>query len=171
MAEPLARFDFHFDPPIEGLSFAVDRFADGISDFSGLFGTLSGRFQAGMRKQFASQGGWGAGGWADLSPAYDAWKREHYPGRPIGVLRGYLRNAMTGGSGYMERIGKDAAEFGMADSSKAVQYGRHFAERRPVVALPREEVRAWQEDTHRWLHDEAKAAGWGMGSWPARGLR
>lgn len=35
------------------------------------------------------------GGWAKLSPGYAAWKRQHYPGRPILVLTGRMRKAAT----------------------------------------------------------------------------
>jgi phage gpG-like protein len=45
---------------------------------------------------FDSEGAAGAfGRWAPLSPGYRSWKEKHYPGRPILVLTGDLRDALT----------------------------------------------------------------------------
>lgn len=42
-----------------------------------------------MGEQFKTEGAWGLGTrWAPLSPAYEAWKQRHYPGRGILVARG-----------------------------------------------------------------------------------
>ena len=53
----------------------------------------------GIGEQFASQGAWaydwpypGAGPWKPLSDAYRRWKEEHYPGRPILVASGTMRD-------------------------------------------------------------------------------
>lgn len=48
------------------------------------------------RKNFDSEGAAGSlGRWAPLSPAYRAWKDVHYPGKPILVRTGKLRDELT----------------------------------------------------------------------------
>jgi len=143
------KFDLQTDPPLEGMTFALDRFADKLSDFSQLFDGFGEIFRSLMVRQFGSEGGL-AGGWAALSLAYAAWKEEHYPGRPIGVLTGALRASMTGAKGYSEMIGRDEASFGMDTSSAAAEYGSYFSERRPVIKWARERSREFQRYAHQW---------------------
>ena len=45
-----------------------------------------------VAQQFATEGR-RAGGWPPLSPRYAAWKARHYPGRPILVLTGAMKEA------------------------------------------------------------------------------
>jgi len=165
MGGPSLLFDLHTDPPIEGMRFALDRAADNVSDFSTLLEGFGDIFKGHMRQQFGSEGAWGAGGWAELSPAYDIWKRENYPGRPIGVLSGALRSSMTGGSGYDEKIGHDEASYGMSAGSAAAPYGKYFAgggrgPARPVVKWGSAQSRDYQKFAHEWLH-QALAIGAG----------
>jgi len=162
MAGPRTLFDIQTDPPIAGMKFALDKLADGVSDFSGLFDGYDEIFRTYMVQQFTTEGGFGAGGWHPLSPAYDAWKREHYPGRPIGVLTGALRSSMTGGQGYSARLNKTEASYGMDRGSKALDYGQYFHKgtpkmpARPVIQWSAEQSRAFQKHTHVWLHWEVQ---------------
>lgn len=50
-----------------------------------------------LRTRFAREGDGGpvSGKWAELSKAYKAWKKIHYPGRKKLVRRGMLRAALT----------------------------------------------------------------------------
>jgi hypothetical protein len=48
-----------------------------------------------MGAQFSSEGGWGGQAWAPLSPAYAAWKSQHYPGKSILIREGDLRQAAS----------------------------------------------------------------------------
>ena len=147
------RFDFHTDPPIEGLTFACSRAEADLSDLSDLFRVFEDLFKGGMKEQFGSEGGWGAGGWASLSDQYAKWKAEHYPG-PIGYLHGALRAAMTGGEGYDSKIGPKSAEFGLG-GGPAAKYGRYFAggtekmPARPIIAFPASYAKAHQKAAHR----------------------
>lgn len=51
------------------------------------------------KKLFISQGGSGASGsWPPLSENYRAWKKKHYPGRPIMVLGAHLMASLIGTS-------------------------------------------------------------------------
>lgn len=155
MAGPSILFELHAEPPIEGMRWALDRTAENVADFGPLLEGFGEIFRGHMQRQFASEGSL-AGGWAALSPAYEAWKTEHYPGRPIGVLRGHLRSAMTGGAGYDEQIRGDSASYGMGAASPARAYAKYFAgggrgPARPVVKWGAEESRAYQKYSHEWL--------------------
>lgn len=46
---------------------------------------------------FLTEGG-NVGGWPKLTPDYEAWKQEHYPGMPILVRTGKLRGALLAAS-------------------------------------------------------------------------
>jgi hypothetical protein len=160
--QPGVQFNFAVDPPLKEFNFAVNRFAMGISDYTSLFGALSLTFQMEMREQFASEGGASGERWAQLSPAYKAWKEEKYPGQPIGVLSGALRESMTGGTGYSETITPMVAEFGEDPGADAAEYGPYFAARRPVMRMTTGWGRAWQKVTHEWVVSEARDA-FGLG--------
>lgn len=151
MAAPRTLFNITPKPPIAGMVFALDRFAEDVSDFSELFEGFGEIFRDLMTEQFSSEGSL-AGGWAALSPKYAEWKEEHYPGRPIGVLRGYLRDAMTGKAGYSELVGKTQASWGMSVTSQASEYGEYFSDRRPVVKWSRTESRRFQRYAHVWAY-------------------
>ena len=49
-------------------------------------------------QQFNTQGGL-TGGWPPLKPRYQAWKDRNYPGLPMMVLTGRLRNSLISRSG------------------------------------------------------------------------
>jgi hypothetical protein len=48
-----------------------------------------------MRRQFETEGAFAGAPWAQLSPAYAAWKAQHYPLRGILVAEGDLRAAAS----------------------------------------------------------------------------
>lgn len=86
----------------EQVKFSLGRMAHALADMRPFWPAFHEVFKAVEVAQFASQGGAGGGGaWAPLSAAYAAWKAVHYPGRPILVRSGALREAMTGGSGHI----------------------------------------------------------------------
>jgi hypothetical protein len=155
MAGPSVLFELHTDPPIEGMRFALDRAADNVSDFTSLLEGFGEIFRGHMTRQFVTEGSL-AGGWADLSEPYATWKAEHYPGRPIGVLSGALRSAMTGSAGYEEKITSDEASYGMSAASSATPYGKYFAgggrgPARPVIQWGSAQSRDYQKFAHEWL--------------------
>jgi len=173
MAGNALGFDIEMSPDYRNVHWALTRLENDLSDFRPLFGILGGLFKDAMRKQFATEGAFGAGGWKPLSPAYKLWKEEHYPGRPIGVLETHLRQAMTGGQGYSEHLTDTTASFGMDPSSKATPYGKYFAEKRRVLVLPRSEWIRWRHMADQWimsvLGEAASAFGQGRGGWQASG--
>lgn len=63
-----------------------------LRDLRWLWGTLTDLFTE-KEKQWFRSGGQGA--WPALSPAYAAWKARVYPGRPVMVREGDLRDQLT----------------------------------------------------------------------------
>jgi phage gpG-like protein len=106
--------------------------ADRGTDLSPAFEAVADEFIEAERRQFATEGGFGSGGWAPLSPAYGAWKARHYPGKPILQREGDLWRSLTQGpavrvikSDYLA-LGSDV-EYG-----KYHQAGDGVPRRRPV---------------------------------------
>lgn len=161
----LLAFESH--PPIEGMVFALSERADQVADTRSMLERFGPIFLSHMREQFATEGAL-AGGWHELSTAYERWKSEHYPGRPIGVLEGHLRRAMTGGAGYTETIGETEASWGLG-GGPAMAYGKYFAgggrgPARPVIKWGPAQVRDYQKAAHEWLvaalQDRAEGGPW-----------
>lgn len=151
-------FDLRTEPPLKQFEFNIKRFTAGISDFTPYFEGLGVWFKARMGDVFGSEGAASGPRWADLTPAYAAWKQEHYPGRPIGVLTGALRSSLTGGSGYSQIVHKKDASFGMSESSPAKSYGKYFSERRPVLRMPAKWGTQTQKLAHEWLVAEHRGS-------------
>ena len=163
MAAPAIKFQLVTVPPLGNLVFAANRTKRSLDDLSELFEVYEQLFRAGMKEQFTRQGAWGnTGGWADLSEQYAKWKAKHFPGRPIGFLRGHLRQAMTGGSGYTAEIAKTEASFGMG-GGPALAYGKYFSgggrgPARPVITFPASFKRESEKSAQRWLMNVAQQA-------------
>lgn len=155
-AKALTGFNFQFVPPLRRLRFALDRFAEEIENFTPLFAIYNERFQEAMEHQFDTEGAYGLGRrWTRLSPAYAAWKETHYPGQPIGLLTGALYDSMTGGPGYAFHASPVAASFGQ-ETGPAIEYGKYFAQARPVIRLSPEEGLAWAKAAHEWCYAVAR---------------
>lgn len=159
MAESALKFEVHSDPEMREFAFRVRGIAAQIDDFTPLLHGLGDLFKAAEQKQFATEGG-SSGGWAPLTAAYAAWKEQHFPGRPIGVLRGHLRSAMTGGAGYSQHVTKNAASYGM-EGGPALDYGKYFDARRKVIAFGTGESAKWRRMAEDWAAQAALASGWG----------
>lgn len=68
---------------LEEIDVGLSRFGIEIQDFRPFWNTtLAPRFFDDVQTNFDREGKL-VGGWAPLSPAYRAWKRQHYPGRKI----------------------------------------------------------------------------------------
>lgn len=81
---------------LERLSVAFERAGDELADFEKhVFPRLAPVFEAEMAKQFGSEGSGQTGTWAQLSPGYEAWKSQHYPGNPILEATGRMREGLT----------------------------------------------------------------------------
>lgn len=127
------------------------RYADNVSDATALWDKLADRFASVERRQFASEGGYGSGGWPALSPLYAAWKAAHYPGKPILEREGDLKDSLT-----RRPFGVEVIEPGFMVLGSGIDYGRfHQAgdgvpQRRPVE-LPESERRTWVRLIQRFI--------------------
>lgn len=88
------RLSFYGDVQLDR---TLARFQARAVDARPAFEQISESFLRAERKQFASQGEYGSGGWRPLSPSYAAWKAKHYPGKGILVRTGELQKSLTEG--------------------------------------------------------------------------
>lgn len=86
---------------MERLAVAFERAGAEVASFGKhIFPELVPVLEAAVSRQFSAEGqGPVAGGWAQLSAAYAAWKAEAHPGQPLLVATGALREALTVESG------------------------------------------------------------------------
>ena len=84
------------------------RFGDAADNLEGAFEEIGDDFKRMESERFAA----GGPGWAPLTPRYAAWKSAHYPGRPILTREGSLREGLSGGSRYIQRISRKEGEYG-----------------------------------------------------------
>lgn len=155
------RFTFETDPPIKNLGYELGRYANEIGDWSGLLKTFSPLYQRHMAEAFETEGAATGARWAAVDPEYARRKRASGHGSKIGVYSGALRSSQTGGGGFSAEIGKNKGSFGMSTSSKALPYGRYFAEKRPVIRISKRQVREYLDLTKQWTVAEARKAGIG----------
>lgn len=155
--------------------YAFSRFAESIDDWRPAFSQIVADFKEGQNKQFQSEGGYGSGGWAGLSPAYARWKDEHKPGMPILVFSGLLRRAATNPQVVMTR---DTLVITIDDSGSYKVFsksrGQLITKRKPAVAgyhqeggghlparkvvqLPQSQVVRWRKIFHSFLVSQHRA--------------
>lgn len=121
----------------EQLNRTLTRFTDRINDARPAFDKIADRIAAGERRQFASQGGYGSGGWAPLAPRYRAWKMRHYPGKPILQRTGALMESLTRRPFGIERINPQSMTVGTGlPYSTFHQHGTSRMPRRRPLELP-----------------------------------
>lgn len=132
---------------------------EAMGDLAPAFKVIGQQVQAGVQAQFASQGERGGGSrWTQLNPDYRAWKRAHYPGRPMLVRLGGLKGAMLNplsmratdrGLTYEPRIGYAAFH----------QRGEGQLPQRRMVQLTAADRRGWERTILQWIrHGEGRAA-------------
>jgi phage gpG-like protein len=81
----------------ERLAVAFERAGAETANFGKhIFPELVPVLEAGVKAQFDAEGaGPVAGAWAQLSASYAAWKEDAFPGQPLLVATGALRDALT----------------------------------------------------------------------------
>ncbi len=128
------------------------RWADAAEDMRPVWEDLADRFAAVESRQFASEGAYGSGGWAPLSPAYAAWKARLYPGKPILERTSALKDSLTRRPFGIEFLTPRSMTIG-----SGIDYGRfhqagaeNLPQRRPVD-LPESERRAWIRKIQRFI--------------------
>ena len=131
-----------------------NRYVEDIQDFSEAFELLYLDFLELEGRNFGAQGT--PAPWAALSPNYAKWKAKHAPGRPILVLRGDMRAALTsrtGASGQIKEIdgrGKTARYGTSLKIASYHQYGTRHMPARPVVQLTEADKRRWSRAIQTW---------------------
>ena len=142
----------------------VARILDGVEyraqDMRPVWQILAEDFYQVEEEQFATEGGF-SGGWAELSERYKAWKEAHYPGQPILVLTGALREALTtpNAAGSIYDLQRDYMMIGA--SRKEIPYGpyhqtgwrspKRWIKARPPIALPESTKERWVAAIHAYL--------------------
>lgn len=94
-------------------------------DLRPAWGHIANDFDVMEARQFATEGGLGER-WASLSPAYAAWKSQHYPGKKIMELTGALRTSLAErGAGHIDRRAPDTLELGteLTNPKSGYNYG------------------------------------------------
>lgn len=129
----------------------LERVILAAADASPAFEVIAEQFLVAEQQQFATEGGFGSGGWAPLSEGYAAWKAKHYPGTKILHRTGELERSLTEGpeirviEPHMMILGS-AVEYGVFH-----QEGTDRMPRRRPVELPEVLRRAWIKTLQRWL--------------------
>ncbi len=127
----------------EQISRDLLRFGENAMDMTDAFQSLATDFYAMEARQFATQGGFGSGGWAPLAPSTRAKKGT---GSRILVDSGALKGSLTGpGSGSIRKITPDEMEVGTSISY--AQYHQHGTSRMPM----RKPVELRAVDKVRWV--------------------
>lgn len=127
------------------------RFADNVSDAEPLWDKLADRFASAERRQFASEGGYGSGGWPALSPRYAAWKAKAYPGKPILRREDELYTSLTRRPFGIEVLTPSSMTVGSGTAhGRYHQQGDGVPQRRPVE-LPESERRTWVRLIQRFI--------------------
>lgn len=119
------------------LDVAMLALKEATSDLSGLWPDVDALLRQIEEEQFSSKGKRGGEEWVKLSDEYAAWKARRYPGRPILVLKGKLKESLTqSGGGHIFIPGK----LGMAFGTKVPyavyhQTGTRYMPARPPIKL------------------------------------
>lgn len=136
-------FDFRLDPSASRLKFGIEKWADLMVDFEDVFRRVVELFRIHERKHFDSEGTYTGPRHRALSTAYEEWKEDNFPGRPIMVLTGALRGAIVeGGPGSLLNIGSRLLEVGVDD--EAIPYARAHAFGEPP--MPQREIVRFDPD-------------------------
>jgi phage gpG-like protein len=77
------------------LDIALSMYQANIHDLRGVWPDVDEYLRTALRQLFEKEGARGGPRWAKLTKAYKAWKDSNYPGRPILVLTGALKESLT----------------------------------------------------------------------------
>jgi hypothetical protein len=81
----------------------------------------------GVRSQFDKQTDPNGDPWGELQSDYKRWKSQHYPGEPIGVQEGLMRDEIAGA----EKVDENSAEWTYGDSDLGRSEATWFTEGDP----------------------------------------
>lgn len=110
-------------PGLPALQVGLDRLRHDITDWTSFWtDSFAPLFYREMVDQFVSEGALTGDRWAPLSPAYEIWKRKHFPGAGILMRSGQLKDSLMGSDapGAIFRATSDSLEIGTS-----VGHGRY----------------------------------------------
>lgn len=136
----------------------IQHIAEGLADFTKLGESLTPVVWSHLGEWFDGEG---EGSWAPLSDDYAAWKAVNYPGAPLMVREGDLRDSMHGNGEFaVMHNGRDGAAWGTrVKYAKPHQHGtsRGLPARRLIVLND-----AFRKDfltvARVWMRTNARAA-------------
>lgn len=133
------------------------RFADNVKDLSDAFREIAKDFHESEERQFDTEGGYGAGGWAPLAPStIESKARRGFPDRIL-VRTGQLRDSLMGrGPRAVEVVRPLELRVGTElDYARYHQRGTRRMPARPVIMLPEEQKTRMHKTIHRYLVKQA----------------
>jgi phage gpG-like protein len=137
----LIRFDIIGDAAVERV---LENMRMRVENAKPAFDAIGDLLAEAETKQFETEGDYGSGGWAALSPKYAAWKAKHYPGKPILEATGALRGSLTSRPFGVEEVSATRAVFGTDIEYAAYhQTGTEKMPARPPMQLPEAERQKW----------------------------
>jgi len=137
----------------EAISSRISGIISRLADLTPAFETIRGSFWDIEEEQFSSEGGF-SGGWQQLSPGYDAWKKTVAPGMPILQLSGDLMRSLTGQSdGTIAEISPMEARFGTSFSRGLEhQTGKDRLPARPPLEITDEHRQQWVQLIEQYIN-------------------
>lgn len=152
------------DAAMQSLAAVFDRADANLRDFGQyVFPRLGPVFEAELGGQFSTQGhGPFAGAWAPLSTAYAAQKAVDYPGQPLLVATGALREALTQASSPHAARDFTATDFAFGtvglDYASFHQLGTGHMPARPPFDFTQDFEEALKRETQLGIVDAVRAA-------------
>lgn len=105
----------------------------------------------------------GQGQWPPLSERYRRWKERAYPGKPLMVREGDLREGLTqqGGAYQVRRLGSNTLELGTSRPGAAAhQSGKVLPLRKVIDVTPADEV-GWLAEAEKQVRETIRRVGLG----------
>jgi len=145
-------FTFEVDGQTE-IARGFSRFGDDVKDLSPAFREMVKDFHEGEKRQFESEGHYGAGGWTSLAPS--TLERKARGGFPSNILvrTGKLRTSLISSGGHgVEIVFPLSMKIG-TDLEYAIyhQRGTSRMPSRPIIQFPEEQKTRWHKIIHKFL--------------------
>ena len=141
---------------------ALDSWARELEDWTPVWELVEPDVYAMADEQWSSKGSRGGDSWPELSPRYAAWKARRYPGQPLMVMTGELREAMTkrGATGQVRIIDRGRMEIGTDLVHAAThQFGRGDIPQRQFLAVTDRDIDRWRAFAEQRAREAAGRAG------------
>lgn len=147
---------------IKGLDQTVKNLASlakNFKNFSTVFKKIAQDFRKTESSVFRSQGTYeGRQGWQNLSISYSLSKTKNYPGKPVLIATGAMRNSFTKeGGNHIEHISNDKLIIGSSDpKANYHQNGTSKMPARPPLTSSNTTNRRWVRIAHEEIMSSIK---------------